>query len=200
MDLSPTAVLYFRLKFSVLYFILISLFVSVIRKKKENRYSVVKERGADLSIPDPPAKRGDDPKIFLHTALSDLPLEISVLPPFSTGFLARSFHGIIPSHTMGRFTMKKKRVKRTAKAIKTKNGEGKYARLRALLLSEKKTFAAEEMMQVSGFDERNLKTTLMILKNPKRTKDLIITRFDAENIFCLVSAFAENCKITENIP
>ena len=79
--------------------------------------------------------------------------------------------------------MKKKRVKKTAKAAPKKNGEGKYARLRALLLSGKKTFAAEEMMQASGFDERNLKTALTILRNPKRTKDLIITRFDAEKKF-----------------
>ena len=74
--------------------------------------------------------------------------------------------------------MKKRQVKKTAKA--KKNGEGKYARLRALLLSGKKTFTAEEMMQASGFDERNLKTALTILRNPERTKDLIITRFDAE--------------------
>jgi hypothetical protein len=96
--------------------------------------------------------------------------------------------------------MKKKRVKKTAKAIRPKNGEGKYARLRALLLSGKKTFAAEEMMQAARIDERTLKTALTILKNPKRTKDLIITDLDAENIFCLVSAFAENYDISENIP
>jgi hypothetical protein len=59
--------------------------------------------------------------------------------------------------------MKKKQVKRTAKA--KKNGEGKYARLRALLLSGKKTFTAEEMMKESGFDERNLKTALNIPKS-----------------------------------
>jgi hypothetical protein len=61
--------------------------------------------------------------------------------------------------------MKKKRVKKTAKAAPKKNGEGKYARLRALLLSGKKTFTAEEMMQASGFDERNLKTALTIPKS-----------------------------------
>jgi hypothetical protein len=74
--------------------------------------------------------------------------------------------------------MKKKQVKASAK--KSKNGETKYGKLRALLLSGKKVFSVEEMMKASGFDQNNLRVAMSILQNPKRTKEPIKSEYDRE--------------------
>jgi hypothetical protein len=46
------------------------------------------------------------------------------------------------------------------------------------LFSEKKTHTAKELMKESGFDKTNLRTAMSILKNPKRTKELLRTDYD----------------------
>ncbi len=72
--------------------------------------------------------------------------------------------------------MKKKRkkpTKRTPKEI------SKFQKVRDMF-KEKKSWPLEEIVERSGFDEKNVKTCLSILRNPKRTKELLITRLDRE--------------------
>jgi len=67
----------------------------------------------------------------------------------------------------------KKKSKRPAKGV------SKFQKARDMF-REKKSWTLDEIVQRSGFDERNAKTCLSILKNPKRTKDPLVTHFDKE--------------------
>jgi len=63
---------------------------------------------------------------------------------------------------------------------KVQKPNGKCAKLRALLASGEKTFTVVQMMKASGFDERNVRTAMSILRNPKRTKEIIEAEYDKE--------------------
>ncbi len=67
----------------------------------------------------------------------------------------------------------KKKQKRPAK------GTTKVQKVRDMF-KERRSWTVEEIVERSGFDERNAKTCLSILKNPRRSKELLITHFDGE--------------------
>jgi hypothetical protein len=46
------------------------------------------------------------------------------------------------------------------------------------MFSIKDTWTREELAKRSGFDRNNISVALSILKNPKRTKDLLITKYN----------------------
>jgi hypothetical protein len=46
------------------------------------------------------------------------------------------------------------------------------------MFKERKSWTLEEIVERSGFDERNVKTCLSTLRNPKRSKELLITHLD----------------------
>jgi hypothetical protein len=48
------------------------------------------------------------------------------------------------------------------------------------MFKERKSWTLEEIVERSGFDERNVKACLLILRNPKRSKELLITHLDRE--------------------
>lgn len=66
--------------------------------------------------------------------------------------------------------------KKSKKASKPK----KISKLQKIrdLFSEKKVHTAKELMEESGFDKTNLRTAMSILKNSKRTKELLRTDYD----------------------
>ncbi len=66
-----------------------------------------------------------------------------------------------------------------AKATRKPTGETKFGKLRAALTARKES-TAEELMKATGFDARNLKTAISILRNPKRSKNILDTTFDRE--------------------
>lgn len=71
----------------------------------------------------------------------------------------------------------KKKQKKSAK--ETPKEISKFQKVRDMF-KERKSWTVEEIVERSGFDERNAKTCLSILKNPKRSKELLITHFDRE--------------------
>jgi len=75
---------------------------------------------------------------------------------------------------------KKKAAKKPAKKPAEPKGETKYGRLRALLTSGRKTFAMDELVKESGFDEANVRVAMSILKNSKRTRSPILSDYDRE--------------------
>jgi len=72
----------------------------------------------------------------------------------------------------------KKEVPKEISKVQKPAPEGKCAKLRALLASGEKTFTVAQMMKASGFDERNVRTAMSILRNPKRTKETIEAEYD----------------------
>ncbi len=56
----------------------------------------------------------------------------------------------------------------------------KFQRIRDFF-AKNKSGTIEELMKASGFDERNVKTAMSILRNPNRTKNnLLVTTYDRE--------------------
>ncbi len=48
------------------------------------------------------------------------------------------------------------------------------------MFKEKDSWSMDEIVERSGFDERNVKTCLSILRDPKRSKELLVTNYDRE--------------------
>ena len=67
----------------------------------------------------------------------------------------------------------KKKQKNPAKEI------SKIQKVRDMF-KERKSWTLQEIAERSGFDERNAKTCLSILRNPKRSKEPLITHLDRE--------------------
>ncbi len=65
------------------------------------------------------------------------------------------------------------------KGSKKPGKKTKVGRIREAF-STKKSYTVDELMKLSGFDERNLRTAMTILRNPKRTKILLETEYDRE--------------------
>ncbi len=81
--------------------------------------------------------------------------------------------------------MKKTEKKEAAKVAKVAKKKGpvkltKFQRIRDFF-AKNKVGTIEELMSASGFDERNVKTAMSILRNPNRTKNnLLVTTWDRE--------------------
>jgi transposase len=71
----------------------------------------------------------------------------------------------------------KKKQKKSAKG--TPKEISKIQKVRDVF-KERKSWTLEEIVERSGFDERNVKTCLSILRNPKRSKEFLITHLDRE--------------------
>ena len=72
--------------------------------------------------------------------------------------------------------MKAKKGKK-AKAVSKKIS--KFQKVRKMF-GEKNSWTVDEIVKRSGFDERNARTCISILKNPERTKNLLMTEYDRE--------------------
>jgi len=72
------------------------------------------------------------------------------------------------------------RIKELEMAVPKKREGTKIERLISLLNS-KKEVPVSEALEVSGFDERNLRTACSILRNPKRTKSPLPISYDKKN-------------------
>ncbi len=73
----------------------------------------------------------------------------------------------------------KKANKKAEKKIEKKPAETKFGKLRAALMAKREN-SVDELMRISGFDLSNLKTAISILRNPKRSKNILDTTFDKE--------------------
>lgn len=61
---------------------------------------------------------------------------------------------------------------------KKKNGAPSRMSLIRDLFSRKKKASRQEIMDATGWDERNAHTAMSILKNPERTKEPLVTEYD----------------------
>lgn len=66
-----------------------------------------------------------------------------------------------------------------SKAKSRKGGISKSQKIRKMF-TEKESWTVAELVKRSGFDERNVRTAMSIFKNPKRTKDPLVTNYDPE--------------------
>ncbi len=63
---------------------------------------------------------------------------------------------------------------------KSKNeGISKIQKIRNMF-AERDSWTVSELVKKSGHDEPNVRTTMSILKNPKRSKEPLITNYDKE--------------------
>ena len=74
---------------------------------------------------------------------------------------------------------KKQAAKKTAAKVSKEKKPSKFGKLREMF-KQKKSWTAKELMKRSGFDAQNLKTAMSILRNPKRSKVLLVTDYDRE--------------------
>lgn len=75
---------------------------------------------------------------------------------------------------------KKSVSKKSTTKVRKPRGESKFGKLRASFPRIGTKATRSELMKITGFDKSNLITALAILRNKKRTKDLIVVEFDRE--------------------
>ena len=70
--------------------------------------------------------------------------------------------------------------KKEAAMAEEKKPVTKFQKVRDFF-AKNKSGTLDTLMKISGFDERNMKTAMSILRNPKRTKNnLLVTTWDRE--------------------
>ena len=99
--------------------------------------------------------------------------------------LAIIYNSLWPTVRVKRFASKDSaiaRIKRLQDDRKKKGrrSKGQVSKISIVreMFNTKDTWTREELAKKAGFDTRNLVTAMSILKNPKRTKDLLITKYD----------------------
>ena len=99
--------------------------------------------------------------------------------------LADIYNNLWPTVRVKRFASKASAIARIKRLQEDQKKKGRRSRGQVSKISivremfnTKDTWTREELAKKSGYDTRNLSTAMSILKNPKRTKDLLITKYD----------------------
>ncbi len=68
------------------------------------------------------------------------------------------------------------------KKSKAKSKRGPISKIQMIrnMFAEKNSWTVSELVKKSGYDESNMRAAMSILKDPKRSKELLITEYDKE--------------------